>query len=113
MAMPSKMVGFSKSKSTDKVWAADVLDEAMESMGEVYFSFDKKTIYNYWTDYGKLSDRQKWLFDDAFPFWATFGVTSEETKAELKKEHPNWKRPDDLENEDVIYDLVDVNFVTE
>ena len=25
----------------------------------------KKTIYNFWTDYEKLSPQQKWLFDDA------------------------------------------------
>lgn len=41
--MPSKMVGFSKSKSTDEVWDVEILDENMEpEMGPVYFTFDKK-----------------------------------------------------------------------
>lgn len=108
--MPSKMVGFSKSKSTDEVWDVEILDENMEpEMGPVYFTFDKKKIYNYWTDYGKLSDMQKWLFDDAFPFWAQFGA-SEEEKEKLKKEHPNWELPDDLEDEEVECDMVDIEF---
>lgn len=111
--MPSRMVGFSKSKSTDEVWGAEILDENMEpEMGPVYFTFDKKKIYNYWTDYRKLSDRQKWLFDDAFPFWAQFGASEEEI-AKLEKEHPNWRLPDDLEDEGGECDLVDIEFVSE
>lgn len=110
--MPSKMVGFTKSKSTDAVWSVEVLDENMEpEMGPVYFSFDKKKIYNYWTDYGKLSDRQKWLFDDAFPFWAKFRASPEEIE-ELEKEHPNWELPEN-EDDDVEYDFADVEFASE
>ena len=67
----------------------------------------KKTIYNFWTDYEKLSPEQKWLFDDANESWAKFKATDEEYR-ELEKLHPNWKLPDDLEDEPVNYELVDI-----
>lgn len=111
--MSQEMVGFFKNKRTDRVWGVEILDENMEpEMGPVYFSFDRKVIYNYWIDYKKLSDEQKWLFDDAFPFWAKYKASKEEAKR-LKKEHPNWKLPDDPEGADVECDLVDVTFFSE
>ncbi len=111
--MPSKLVGFSKRKSTDEVWSVDILDDNMEPrMGSVYFSFDRKNIYNYWTDYKKLSAEQKWLFDDAFPYWAQFDVPEAE-REKLKKDHPNWELPDDLEDDGVEYEKTDIEFVSE
>ena len=39
--MAVRMVGFSRNKSTDRVWAANILDENMEpQMGPVQFTFD-------------------------------------------------------------------------
>ena len=106
--MAMRMVGFSRNKSTDRVWGANILDENMEpQMGAVQFTFDKKTVYNFWTDYEKLSPEQKWLFDDANESWAKFKATDEECR-ELEKLHPNWKLPDDLEDEPVNYELVDI-----
>ena len=46
-------------------------------------------------------------FDDANEFWAKFKATEEEYR-ELEKLHPNWKLPDDLEDEPVNYELVDI-----
>ena len=37
------------------------------SFGPFYFTFDKKKIYNFWTDYEKLSDTQREIFDKEFP----------------------------------------------
>ena len=34
------------------------------------FSFDRKKIYNFWTDYWDLTDEQRKLFDEEFPFMA-------------------------------------------
>ena len=112
--MAMRMVGFSRNKSTDRVWAANILDENMEPLddGPVQFTFDKKTIYNFWTDYEKLSPEQRWLFDDANEFWAKFKATEEEYR-ELEKLHPNWKLPDDLEDESVNYELVDIEEFTQ
>ncbi len=111
--MPSKTVGFSKSKSTDEVWKVDILNDDMEpEMGPVRFSFDKKKIYNYWTDYEKLSAEQKWLFDDAFPYWAQFNVPEAE-REKLREAHPNWALPEDFEDEGVEYDKADIEFASE
>ena len=38
-----------------------------EEIGPFYFSFDKKKIYNFWSDYWDLSEEQRKLFDKEFP----------------------------------------------
>lgn len=65
-------------------------DNGKRCLGGMLFSFDGKTVLDYWTDYEKLTKEQKWLFDDTFQFWAMFKATDEE-KRKLRKEHPNWK----------------------
>ena len=42
----------------------------MDSVGKFLFSFDKKTIYNFWEDYDKLTAEQKAIFDEEFPAMA-------------------------------------------
>ena len=54
---------FYKIDETDNVWLVDQDDD----MGKWLFSFDKKTIYNFWTDYDKLTAEQKAIFDKDFP----------------------------------------------
>ena len=54
---------FYKIDETDNIW----LVEQDDDMGKWLFSFDKKTIYNFWTDYNKLSPEQKAIFDNEFP----------------------------------------------
>lgn len=39
-------------------------------VGPWEFSFDKKTIYNFWTDYWDLTDEQRKIFDEEFPVMA-------------------------------------------
>lgn len=42
-------------------------------LGEILFSFDKKKIYNLWTDYpNKFTKEEKEIFDKENPFWANF-----------------------------------------
>lgn len=41
-----------------------------EQEGPFYFSFDKKTIYNFWTDYDKLTNEQRAIFNREFPVMA-------------------------------------------
>lgn len=67
MAQSNKWV---KNNPTDKVWW---LDNAEETKGEWLFSFDRKTIYNMFSDYpSKLTAEQKELFDKENPYWAEF-----------------------------------------
>lgn len=57
---------FYKESENSEIWRIDDLDE----IGQFLFSFDKKTIYNFWTDYDKLSDEQKAIFNKEFPTMA-------------------------------------------
>lgn len=44
-----------------------------EPMGEDYFSFDGKKIYNYWEDYPhNLTKEEVEIFKKERPFWANF-----------------------------------------
>jgi hypothetical protein len=42
-----------------------------EIRGPWEFSFDKKTIYNFWTDYEKLNNEQRAIFNREFPVMAS------------------------------------------
>lgn len=56
---------FYKNKENDKIWRIDKID----SVGEFLFSFDKKKIYNFWSDYpDKLSKEEKNIFDLEYPY---------------------------------------------
>lgn len=57
---------FYKESENSQIWRVDNLDE----MGQFLFSFDRKTVYNFWTDYDKLTPEQKAVFDKEFPAMA-------------------------------------------
>lgn len=57
---------FYKDNENSKIWRIDDMD----SVGKFLFSFDKKTIYNFWEDYDKLTAEQKAIFDEEFPAMA-------------------------------------------
>lgn len=57
---------FYKETESSKIWRVDELD----TIGKFLFSFDKKTIYNFWEDYDKLTAEQKAIFDEEFPAMA-------------------------------------------
>lgn len=60
---------FYKQKRGDSIWWVDT----SESHGLWLFSFDKKQVYNMFTDYpNKLTPEQKAIFDKENPFWANF-----------------------------------------
>lgn len=66
---------FYKNKPTDKIWWCDRVDDSTQSIyiGEHWFSFDKKIIYNLFRDYPySLSSEQKQVFDEENPFWRDF-----------------------------------------
>lgn len=47
--------------------------EEVGTIGKLLFSFDKKKIYNLWTDYPhKFSAEERRIFDKEYPFWADF-----------------------------------------
>ena len=60
---------FYKNKPSDKIWWVD----NPERIGEWLFSFDKKRIFNMFSDYPhKLTPEQKQIFDKENPYWKEF-----------------------------------------
>ncbi len=60
-------MNFYKDDEKDQIWMVDTLD----SKGEFLFSFDKKTIFNFFSDYpDKLSDEQIEIFKKEQPVLA-------------------------------------------
>ncbi|MBQ5333641.1 MAG: hypothetical protein J6K92_10370 [Oscillospiraceae bacterium] len=57
---------FYKETEKSKIWRVDDINQ----IGKFLFSFDKKTVYNFWTDYEKLTPEQKQIFDKEFPAMA-------------------------------------------
>ena len=61
------MMNFYKDDENDKIWCVDTLD----SKGEFLFSFDKKTIFNFFADYpDKLTKEQIEIFKKEQPLLA-------------------------------------------
>lgn len=66
MAMPNE---FYKNEESDIIWWVDNPDK----IGVWEFSFDRKKIFNMFSDYPyKLTEEQKAVFDKENPFWADF-----------------------------------------
>lgn len=57
---------FYKENENNVIWRIDNIDE----IGQFLFSFDKKTILNFWEDYDKLAPDEKAIFDKEFPTMA-------------------------------------------
>lgn len=61
------MMNFYKDDENDKIWRVDTLD----SKGEFLFSFDKKTVFNFFSDYpAKLTKEQIEIFKKEQPLLA-------------------------------------------
>ena len=55
---------FFKTEDTDRIWWLDMPNET----GPLVFSFDKKKLFNFWTDYpDKLTAEQRAVFDAENP----------------------------------------------
>lgn len=48
-----------------QIWQVD-----SDEIGPFLFSFDKKKIYNFWSDYWDLTDEQRKIFNREFPYMA-------------------------------------------
>lgn len=60
---------FFKQNEDDSIWWVD----DPEKIGSFLFTFDKKTIFNLFSDYpDKLTEKQKAVFDEENPEWAKF-----------------------------------------
>jgi putative uncharacterized protein FNV0537 len=60
---------FYKENDTDRIWWVNTVD----SIGLYLFSFDRKKIYNLFSDYPhKLSAEEKRIFDEENPYWKAF-----------------------------------------
>ena len=74
--MPSE---FFKENPSDQIWWVDTFDR----VGEFFFSFDKKQVFNLFTDYPyKLTAEQKEIFDRENPFWRDFFIDRQEGQDE-------------------------------
>lgn len=62
----SKLETFHKENSESLVWRTGDLN----SFGPILFSFDRKTIYNLFTDWDKLTEEQKQIFRKENPVLA-------------------------------------------
>lgn len=61
---------FYKNNAADKIWW---VDNAKDEKGVFLFSFDKKKVYNLFSDYPwKLTSEEKAIFDKENPSWADF-----------------------------------------
>ena len=60
---------FYKKKDNDKIWSV----EEIGYIGKLLYSFNKKNIYNVWTDYPhNFTKEEKELFDKENPYWKEF-----------------------------------------
>ena len=60
---------FYKKKDNDRIWSV----EEIGYIGKLLYSFDKKNIYNLWTDYPhNFTKEEKALFDKENPYWKEF-----------------------------------------
>lgn len=60
---------FYKENDTDRIWWVNTVDR----IGLDLFSFDRKKIYNLFSDYPhKLSAEEKRIFDKENPYWKAF-----------------------------------------
>lgn len=60
---------FYKNNPKDKIYWVDNVGV----IGEFLFTFDKKKIYNLFSDYPqKLSNEEKQIFDKENPYWVDF-----------------------------------------
>ena len=60
---------FYKKKDNNKIWSV----EEIGYIGKLLYSFDKKNIYNLWTDYPhNFTKEEKELFDKENPYWKEF-----------------------------------------
>ncbi|MCD5440287.1 DUF7675 family protein [Lactobacillus delbrueckii] len=68
-------ITFYRNKRGDKVWRVDRVDE----IGGIEVSFDKKKIYNLWTDYpSKFSAEEIEIIKKEMPYWVDFFKSREE-----------------------------------
>ena len=61
--------GFYKNKLTDRIW----WHKEAGTYGPLEISFDRKKIYNLWSDYpDNMTKEEVEIFDKENPFWADF-----------------------------------------
>lgn len=62
---------FYKENDNDRVWWVNTVD----TIGLYLFSFDRKKIYNLFSDYpNQLTPEEKKIFDEENPFWKKFFI---------------------------------------
>lgn len=68
-------IDFYKANAEEKIWCVET-SETRDSEGAILFSFDKKQIFNFWTDYpDKLTAKQIAIFKKENPILAELKPT--------------------------------------
>lgn len=66
---------FYKDNENENIWSVET-PETIDSVGTILFSFDKKTVFNFWTDYpDKLTPEQIRIFQNENPTLAALKPT--------------------------------------
>lgn len=64
---------FYKENQEDTIWEVERYEDGSLIIGELLVSFDKKKIYNLWTDYPmKFSEEELAVFTKEKPYWRNF-----------------------------------------
>lgn len=64
-------VRFCKDDPSCKIWYVVTVREEDRRIGPLFFSFDKKKIYNFWSDYWNLSEKEREIFKKENPVMAS------------------------------------------
>ena len=80
---PVLVAGFYKHKISQRVWNVDLAEQIT---GPVLFTFDRKKIYNWWSDYPqKLKPKEIEIFEEDNPFWANYSKKRKKEAQEILK----------------------------
>lgn len=64
---------YKENKHDSFFWVTTIDEDGSSIIGEVKISFDKKKVYNLFTDYpDKLSVQERDIFSKESPFWRKF-----------------------------------------
>ena len=68
-----RLSDFYKEEADHTIWRVSALDENDECIiGPALFSFDKITVYNFWSDYPhNMTPEEVEIFDREQPYWAS------------------------------------------
>ena len=80
---PVRIEGFYEDRITGRVWHVDLAEQII---GPILFTFDRKKIYNYWSDYPQnLTPEEIRIFEEDCPYWENFSKERKKKAKEILK----------------------------